>query len=385
MTATSIDRRSNGRYRARYQGPDGRWRSRTFDRRIDAQRWLTNELAKLDRGDWVDPQAGKVLFETVAERWLTGRAALRKSTQARDRSYLNSLVLPHLGDRPIGSVQPSDLEAWVADLIAEGKAPATVQKAWQIASGVFRLAVRDRLTALSPARDVRLPKIDHKEPAVLTVDEVMRLADAIDPRYRTLVLIGAFGGLRIGELAGLQFRDFDPDRNVIRVRRTVSDVCGEIIVGPPKTAKSIRNVVLPHSISEQLVEHIGRLDEPEPEAWVFPAPEGGPIRRTAWMRRVWKPALAAANLNHNLGTHTLRRSQVALLIAQGEHPKIIADRLGHTSVRTVLDVYGHLYEGADEAAADRLDTQILIAMTVERQARLRAIRNGVPKSRTPEL
>ena len=347
MARTTIDRRDNGRYRARYQGPDRRWRSRTFDRRIDAQRWLSNELVKLDRGEWVDPRAGRVLFESVAERWLAGRVALRKSTQARDRSYLNSLVLPHLGDKPVGSVQPSDLEAWVADLMAEGKAPATVQKAWQIASGVFRLAVRDRLIALSPARDVRLPKIERNEPIAFTVEEVMRLADAIDPRYRALVLVGAFGGLRIGELAGLQLGDFDPLRSLIRVRRTASDVRGEVIVGPPKTTKSIRTVVLPRSITEQLVEHVARLDETGPEAWIFPAPEGGPIRRTAWMRRVWKPALAAADLDQDLGTHTLRRSQVALLIAQGEHPKVIADRLGHTSVRTVLDVYGHLYEGAE--------------------------------------
>lgn len=72
---------------------------------------------------------------------------------------------------------------------------------------------------------------------------------------------------------------------------------------------------------------------------------------------MWKPGLAAADLNRDHGTHTLRRSQVALLIAQGEHPKVIADRIGHTSVRTVLDVHDHLYEGADEAAAERLESQ----------------------------
>jgi len=358
MARTAIDRRERGRYRARYQGPDRRWRSRTFDRRIDAQRWLNNELVKLDRGEWVDPRAGQVFFESVAERWMAGRAALRETTRARDRSYLNSLVLPHLGEKPVGSFQPSDLEAWVADLTANGKAPATIQKAWQIASGVFRLAVRDRLIALSPARDVRLPKIERNDPTALTVDEVMGLADTIDPRYRALVLVGAFGGLRIGELAGLQLGDFDPLRSLIRVRRTASDVRGRVIVGPPKTAKSIRTVVLPRSITGQLVEHVARLDETSPDAWFFPAPEGGPIRRTTWMRRVWKPALAATGLEVDLGTHTLRRSQVALLIAQGEHPKVIADRLGHTSVRTVLDVYGHLYEGADEAAAGRLEAQI---------------------------
>ena len=358
MARTTIDRRDNGRYRARYQGPDRRWRSRTFDRRIDAQRWLNNELVKLDRGEWVDPRAGRVLFASVAQQWMAGRAALRESTRVRDRSYLNSLVLPHLGDRPIGSVQPSDLETWVASLVADGKAPATVQKAWQIASGVFRLAVRDRLIALSPARDVQLPRIEHSEPIPLTVEEVMRLADVIDPRYRALVLVGAFGGLRIGELAGLQLGDFDPLRSLIRIRRTASDVQGRVIIGPPKTAKSIRTVVLPRSITDQVVDHIARLEQTGLEAWLFPAPEGGPIRRTGWARRVWKPALASAGLEGDLGTHTLRRSQVALLIAQGEHPKVIADRLGHTSVRTVLDVYGHLYEGADEAAAQRLDAQI---------------------------
>ena len=176
MARTSIDRRDNGRYRARYFGPDLRWRSKTFDRRIDAQRWLTNELAKLDQGQWIDPRAGRVPFEAVAERWMAGRVALRESTRARDRSYLDSLILPYLGERPVASVRPSDLETWVADLIADDKAPATVQKAWQIASGVFRLAVRDRLIPLSPARDVRLPKIERKEPVALTVEEVLRLA-----------------------------------------------------------------------------------------------------------------------------------------------------------------------------------------------------------------
>ena len=82
MVATAIDRRANGRYRARYRAPDGKWRSKTFDRKIDAQRWLTNELAKLARGDWVDPRAGKVPFEVVADRWMAGRVSLRKSSAA---------------------------------------------------------------------------------------------------------------------------------------------------------------------------------------------------------------------------------------------------------------------------------------------------------------
>ena len=168
-----------------------------------------------------------------------------EATRAHRRrrcDYLRSLVLPRFGAQPIGKMQPSDIDGWIADLMADGYAPRTIQRAWQIVLGVCRLAVRDRMILISPAREVTLPKVVRVEPVVFTVEEVMRLADAIDPRYRALVLIGAFGGLRIGELGGLQLGDFDPLRNQIRVRRAAADVAGQVIVGPPKTAKSIRTV-----------------------------------------------------------------------------------------------------------------------------------------------
>jgi len=125
---------------------------------------------------------------------------------------------------------------------------------------------------LSPPRGMSAcPKIEWKEPTALTVEEVVRLAGAIDPRYRALVLVGAFGGLRIGELAGLQVRDFDPHQNLIRIRRTVSDVQGRLIVGPPKTPKSIRTVALPGSIAVEMHRHLTRLEDSRPDSWTFPA------------------------------------------------------------------------------------------------------------------
>ena len=207
------------------------------------------------------------------------------------------------------------------------------------------------LSATAPVRPDGVP--DRREPQTR-----QPTGDPAPQRTRALVLTGAFAGLRIGELAGLQVGDFDPLRRQLRVRRTVSDISGRVVIGPPKTAKSIRTVSLPSSITKDLTDHIAERGATSSEDWIFPSPDGGPIRRTSWVRRFWKPGLAAAGLNKDLGTHTLRHSQVALLIAQGEHPKVIADRLGHTSVRTVLDVYGHLYEGADQAAAEALDKQI---------------------------
>ena len=92
---------------------------------------------------------------------------------------------------------------------------------------------------------------------------------------------------------------------------------------------------------------------------MFQAPDGGPLRRTTFRERFWLPAVRAS-VGEPCRFHDLRHTHVALLIAQGEHPKVIQQRLGHASIRTTLDTYGHLFEGLDEAAAERLDAGFLL-------------------------
>lgn len=358
MARSTIDKRPNGRYRSRYVGPDRRWHSKTFDRRVDAQRWRQQQLGRIDRGEWVDPNAGSRTFGETAERWESGRLAKRPSTRQRDHDYLNSLILPHLGPKPLSSITPSVLEAWVAQIVADGKAPATVRKAWQIASSVLALAVRDRLIASSPAFGVELPRVERDEPLFLEWPEVEELANTIDQRYRAMVMVGALAGLRVGEVCGLKVEDIDLLRRRLFVRRTVGNVNGSTEAGRPKTEKSFRSVALPPVLVGELETHLGQLSDSGPDAWLFPSPKGGPIDSKNWNRRVWKPAAKAAGLPERLRFHDLRHSHVALLIEVGEHPRAIADRLGHTNVNTVLNVYGHLLEGTDEAAANRIDERI---------------------------
>jgi integrase len=358
MARSTIDKRANGKYRARYFGPDRRWYSRTFDRRVDAQRWRQQQLARIDRGEWVDPNAGYRTFGEIAERWEAGQLANRPSTRERDHNYLNSLILPHLGIEPLSSISPALLEAWVAQLVADGKAPATVRKAWQIATKVLALAVRDRLIASSPAFGVELPRIEREEPLFLEWPEIEALATAIDPRYRAMVMVGGLAGLRIGEVCGLKVEDVDLLRKRLFVHRTVGVVNGSTEVGRPKTEKSVRSVALPPDLAEELEAHLAQMGDVAPNGWLFVSPKGGPIDSKNWNRRVWKPAVKAAGLPAELRFHDLRHSHVALLIAVGEHPRAIADRLGHVNVNTVLNVYGHLLDGTDEAAAERIGERI---------------------------
>ncbi len=130
------------------------------------------------------------------------------------------------------------------------------------------------------------------------------------------------------------------------------EVRGLLHMGPPKTRASRRTVGLPRFVVEELAAHLtGPRDT---EAFVFTAPQGGPLRLPAFRGRVWRPAVRAAGLD-GLRIHDLRHTAVALWIAAGANPKEVAARAGHASVSFTLDRYGHLYPEADVALRDRLD------------------------------
>lgn len=345
-------RRPGRRWRSRYRAPDGRVRSRSFDRRVDADRWLTSQLAGIDRGDWLPPEGARVLLSEWMETWHRGRHHLRESSRARDRSYLDSLILPYLAPLPLGQVSPEILRMWIADLVATGRAPATVAKALQLVHGALESAVSDRMIGSNAARYVKAPHPERFEMTFLEPDQVERLASAVDPRYRVLVWFLVLTGVRFGELVALETKDLDMLRRTVNVSKTASEVRGRIIVGPPKTAAGRRQIALPASLVEDLSLHLG--GRPTGTGLVFPAPEGGYLRRTAWRKRVWVPAINAAGME-GLRVHDLRHTAVAWLIAAGEHPAAIARRLGHASVATILDRYGHLLPGLDAGAATALD------------------------------
>jgi integrase len=356
-------------YRARYIDPTGRERSKSFSRRVDADRFLTTvESGKL-QGTWTDPARGKVTFAAWLETWWTTAADLRPSTRARDRSYLNSLILPQFGAASLAATTQPTVQAWVASLTARGLAAETVVKAYQLLGRTMTAAVNADMLARSPCRAVRLPKIERQEMRFLTPAEVARLADAICPRYRTLVLLGAYGGLRIGELAGLRRGPVNLARGTVDVAEIVVEVKG----GPPKTRAGRRTVGLPQALVDELAAHMGPLGPAD--AHVFTSYKGGVLRTSNFRAKVWLPAVRAAGLAP-LRPHDLRHTAVALWIAAGANPKEVSVRAGHTSVSFTLDRYGHLFEGHDLELRDRLDAMLaegLKETATDSVVRLRAV------------
>ncbi len=339
------------RWQARWVGPDHREHARTFDRRIDAERHLASQTSSVLRGEWVNPRRAATPFESWGDQVMASRLHVGQATAARDDSVYHNHLLPRFGDRPLGSVRALDVQAWVNDLAASGLAPTTVRRCVQLAAAVFDAAVRDRLIAVSPVPGVTLPKLDHREMRFLSEDQLDDLLAAVEPASWLLVATAAYTGLRFGELGGLQTDSLDTLKRRLRVTQNLQDVQGRLSLGPPKTSAGKRTVTLPASLTDALAEHIaGRT------GFVFTSPEGGPIRRTNFRRRVWIPATEQAGLA-GVRFHDLRHTHVAMLIAEGEHPKVIQARLGHASIRTTLDLYGHLMEGLDEAAAAALEAR----------------------------
>ena len=352
--ATIEKRVRNGKttYRVRYRDPAGGQRSKVFARKADAQRFLNETETAKARGTWTDPALGRVLFRDWLGEWWATTTNLRPKTRDRDELLLRRHALPSFGAVPLAAISQRDVRAWVAELSARGLAPATVQKAYQLLGKVMGAAVDAGMLAQSPCRRVPLPKVEREEMRFLTPAEVATLAEAIAPRYRALVLVGAYGGLRIGELAGLRRRRSTCCAGRSRWPRSWSRSGACCTSGRPRPGPAGARSGCPGSWSRSWPPTWpSRVTR---RAFVFTAPQGGPLRVTGFRARVWRPATRAAGLD-GLRIHDLRHTAVALWIAAGANPKEVAARAGHASVSFTLDRYGHLYPEADTALRDRLD------------------------------
>ena len=350
---SSVKKDVSGSWRARWRDPSGQSRSRSFARKIDAEQFLTSiEHAKLS-GGYVDPTAGRITFATWVKEWRASIVDLRPSTLARDDGYVARYLVPTFGDVRLVDIDHAAVRTWIAGLVNRGLAPATVVKAGQIMGKIMGSAVAAGRIPASPCTGVRLPRVEREEMRFLEPRDVATLAAAMDPRYRAIVVLGAYGGLRIGEMLGLRRRRFDPVRARVDVAEILVEVEGDLHMGPPKTRAGRRAVPLPRVVVDTMNEHLKRYPA-APDDLVFRAPEGGPVRLASWRRRYWAPAVQAAELSP-LRPHDLRHTAVALWIAAGATPREIASRAGHSSVVTVLDRYGHLLPGSENRVNDALD------------------------------
>jgi integrase len=341
------------RYDVRLRDPAGRVYTRTFRTKKEAELFEARERADRSRGAWVDPRQGTLTLAEWSERWMTEHVGLGLRTRELYQGLLDRQILPALGGVVLGKLSPSSVRAWYSGLVRPGGPGAsTAAKAYRLLRAIMQTAVADELMYRNPCQLKGAGVERAPERPVATVAQVEALADAITPRFRVLVLLAAWCGMRRGELLGLQRRDLDLLHGAVRIERSLNQLRdGTLVIGPPKTEAGRRTVAIPPHVQADVASHLDRFVAASSEALVFTGEKGGPVRPHV-LQKAWVEARTAVRLPH-LHLHDLRHAGNTWAAATGASTKELMSRMGHASSDAALR-YQHATSDRDQAIARSL-------------------------------
>ena len=355
----SIQKRPDGKWRARYRNPYGKERARHFARKVDAQRWLDEVTAAQVTNQYVDPTVGRISFSAYYSEW-SARQVWAPTTVLAMNLAVRSALFAHT---PLNRIRRSDVERWVRHMDSEGLAPGTIRTRVNNVRAVLRAAVRDRLIAQDPSTDVALPRKRRAEAAMTlpTVEQVAAILEAADETFRPFIAVAAFAGLRLGEVAALRVRDVDFLRRRLHVRWQIQRAPGGAVDMRRPKYNSERVVPVPDGLLAILAQHVeARSIGQDPERWVFENTTGQPPHQNT-VGHHWRTACRRAGVE-GLTMHDCRHFYASGLIAAGCDVVTVQRALGHAKATTTLNTYAHLWPTADDrtrhAAAQLFDAAL---------------------------
>lgn len=218
----------------------------------------------------------------------------------------------------------------------------------------MRGAVRDGYIRKTPCTDIRLPDKTPTVIRLLTPAQVLSLAAAMPSRYKLLVLLGAGAGLRQGEAFGLALDRIDTTGAMITINQQVVIIDSRPVLADPKTTASVRDVPMPLFVQNAVKAHVDEFAIGDTDV-LCRTSRGTLFRRDYFNRKIWKPAIAAAELPDDTTFHDLRHTFASTALAEGVPISEVSRWLGHKSITTTVDLYGHLVPEATARARDALD------------------------------
>jgi integrase len=408
----------SGRYQASYLGPDGKrkYAPETYERKGEAERFLSLVEVQMMQGQWIDPERAKVKLGVYAAKWIKERAGLRPRTVELYERLLRNHIGPYLGAVSVGDITTSMVREWRTALLDSGVSASVTAKAYRLLRAVLMTATEeDGMLARNPCRIKGAGDESPEERPVLTLGQVFELAELLgrhpvgnirkmpsgefqlryrlvdggtrafpqylpdrkaaervlwnlavegyaavehDDRYRALVFLATFASLRWGEVVALVRRDIDLEAGAVSVRRQYLELdTGDLVIGPPKSRAGRRTVSFPAGIVPLIREHLRAHVPDDPSALVFAGPNGGVLRRGNFRRASrWPLAVETLGLP-NLHFHDLRHTGNTLAAQSGASLRDLMDRMGHDSVRAAM-IYQHATSEAGRAIADALNDKI---------------------------
>ncbi|MGW2848493.1 tyrosine-type recombinase/integrase [Streptomyces sp. NPDC001274] len=369
------DRYGTGlRYRARYIGPDGTEKSKSFrdgQKRL-AEKWLSKTETDMGSGQYVDPKAAKTTFQQYAERWVASHAGEENSGEGAERR-LRLHAYPGIGNRPLGSFKPEHVRTWLGQLKKSMPNEAHRRVVAATVSAVFNAAVDDELLARNPfkARSVQMPKPGDGAVKPWTAPQVFAVQRALVPRFRATIDLAAGCGLRQGEVFGISEDEVDFAGGWLTISHQLKRLRGRYVLAPPKGGKT-RQVPLPQAVADALKAHADTFPpitvtlpwrtvdgESRTKRLYFSGAAGLHVRVSYFNDFMWKPALAAAGLipepeegeryasAREHGMHALRHFYASVLLDAGENIKALSRYLGHADAGFTLRTYTHLMPSSE--------------------------------------
>lgn len=352
--------RTSGRWTASYLDLLGERRRApdTFATKTDAEVWLSQVEADLTRGDWRDPDAGAVNFEEYALKWVVERG-IAPTTDELYRRLLRLHILPAFGRYDVDQITPPRVREWRAERLTSTGA-TTVAKSYRLLKAVLETAADDELIRRNPCRIRGAGKESATECEIATVEQVDALADAVGPRWRLMVYLGAYGPMRPEEQAELRRKDVDLDGMTIRVRKAAPELStGARAVGETKSEAGKRYVALPAFLHTDLRRHLDWYAEKGADGLLFVGEKGAPFRRTSFGRK-WRKAREKVGMPDDFRFYDLRHTGHTLSTRSGATLKDTMVRAGQSSEKAAL-IYQHSDRERQKEVASGLDKMVRAA------------------------
>lgn len=373
-------------YRVRWYDPDTDDKpSLTFDDRDEAKRFKTlleasgHRLSKANEA-MIKIKAKEPSVAEVAERHIKGMTGVSARTRADARRDVRNHIAPDLGTFPISVPDQERIRAWVNDRQDAGMAPKTLRNIHGLLSAIFTTAMNTTppLRDDNPCRGIRLPEGDDEEMVFLDNREFAVLLEHVAKPYRLFVRFLVGTGVRWGEAVAITPADITfpkPGKARVRINKAWKRLADNSMgIGAPKTKRGRRTVPIPTSMVAEIKELCLARPSDQP---LFTTRSGSRLHHGNFSNRVWKPAIEAATAvrdkdGHEISRekriekqpriHDLRHTYASWMLAQGIDITKLSRLLGHESITTTVDRYGHVDDQQYDDVADAVDVALNVAM-----------------------
>jgi len=359
-----IKKLPSGHYQASYIGPDGERHNGpvTFLLKQNADQWIAMRQAEIVDYSWKPPApAESIATPTLADyssAWLVTRRTrdgepLKPRTMDLYQSLLDRQILPALGAEQVAHITADDVDAWYATLLPY--APTRRAHSYALLSSIMRSASSGRhpLMAENPCQIEHATHVPRRfEPKPATPEQIAVIVENMPDKYRALILLAAWCGLRWGEVSELRRTDVDLKAMTVRVERAVVWRKGQTTVGTPKSRAGVRTIALPPNLRLALQRHLAIHAMPGADGLLFPNAARTGHLHVNTMSKTYHRARRVAG-RPDLRVHDLRHSAATMAAQAGATLAELMARMGHSTTKAAL-VYQHVAEGRDRIIAERM-------------------------------